>query len=130
MAGRYVAGKISITGLDEVVRELERRGADVMAGVESICNAGAEPVKSEIAGRATDIEVVAETMQRTPKRVTVGVGPTKRYAFCPLARVRHQATRHPQGAKGAQGVAPARRRLSAQRHASGAGEAPLYSARL
>lgn len=78
MAGRYVAGKIAITGLDEVVRELERRGADVVAGVESICMAGAQPVRSEIAGRAADLEVVAETMQRTPKRVTVGVGPTKK----------------------------------------------------
>lgn len=77
MAGRFVAGKISITGLDEVVRELQRRGADVMAGVEKICMAGAEVVKNEIQGRAPDIEVIAETMQRRPTAVTVGVGPTK-----------------------------------------------------
>ena len=69
MAGRFVAGKISITGLDEVVRELERRGADVMAGVEKICMAGAEVVKDEIQGRAPDIEVIAETMQRRPTAV-------------------------------------------------------------
>jgi HK97 gp10 family phage protein len=78
MAGRYVAGKIAITGLDEVVKELEKRGADVIAGVESICMAGAVVVRDEIAGRAPDIEVVAETMQRRATAVTVGVGPTKK----------------------------------------------------
>jgi HK97 gp10 family phage protein len=78
MAGRFVAGKISITGLDDVVKQLERRRLDVMAGVEAICMAGAEVVRNEIAGRAPDIEVVAETMQRRPTAVTVGVGPVKK----------------------------------------------------
>lgn len=78
MAGRYVAGAISITGLDEVVKELARRRLDVMAGVEAICMAGAEVVRNEIAGRAPDIEIVAETMQRRPTAVTVGVGPVRK----------------------------------------------------
>ncbi len=78
MAGRFVAGKISITGLDEVVKQLERRRLDVMAGVEAICMAGAEVVRNEIAGRAPDIEVVAETTQRRLTAVTVGVGPVRK----------------------------------------------------
>jgi len=78
MAGRYVAGAISITGLDEVVKELGKRRLDVMAGVEAICMAGAEVVRNEIASRATDIEIVAETMQRRPTAVTVGVGPVRK----------------------------------------------------
>jgi hypothetical protein len=78
MAGRFVAGKISITGLDETIKELQRRGKDVSAGLEMICMAGAEVVKGEIAGRARDIEIVAETMQKTQTRVTVGVGPTRK----------------------------------------------------
>lgn len=78
MAGKFVAGKIAIKGLDEVVRELESRHADVMAGVEQICTAGAEVVRAEIAGRADGIEVIAETVQRRPTAVTVGVGPTKK----------------------------------------------------
>ena len=77
MAGRFVAGKISITGLDETIKELQRRKLDVTAGIEQICMAGAEVVKSAISSRAPDIDIVAETMQRTATRVTVGVGPTK-----------------------------------------------------
>ena len=91
MAGRFVAGKISITGLDEVVKQLERRRMDVMAGVEAICMAGAVVVRNEIAGRASDIEVVVETMQKTQRRVTVGVGPTKK-ATC-FARWREFGTK-------------------------------------
>ena len=78
MAGKFVAGQISITGLDEVVKELSRRRLDVMAGVEAICMAGAEVVRAEIAGRAADIEIVAETVQRRPTAVTVAVGPTRK----------------------------------------------------
>jgi len=82
MAGRFVAGKIQIVGLDEVVRELERRGADVAAGLEQICLAGAAPVHAEIAGRteSSDIEIVTETMRKTTTAVTVGVGPLKGWA--------------------------------------------------
>ena len=78
MAARQI---IAIEGLDEVVRELKRRGANVADGLEAICKAGAEVIHADAAGRAPgDIgeRLLVKTIQKRPKQVTVGIGPSKR----------------------------------------------------
>lgn len=81
---RWAAGTIKIEGLDEVVRALEKRRVDVLAGVEAICHAGAEVVEGEIRGRAVGRLAAAtmrETTSRTPRAVTVSVGVQKRLNY-------------------------------------------------
>ena len=79
---KHSMGSISVEGLDEVIRALEKRRVDVVAGVEAICMAGAVIIRDEIAARAGggDIgaSIVAETVQRAATRVTVWVGPDKK----------------------------------------------------
>ena len=81
---RWAAGSFKIDGLEEVVRELERRRIDVVAGVEAICHAGGEVVEGSIRSRAPGRLAAAtmrETTQRTPKRVTVSVGVQKKLNY-------------------------------------------------
>lgn len=71
---------IEVVGMDKVVRELQRRGMDVRAGVERICHAGATVVREEIAERAPrsiSDEIVQETTGRRASTVEVSVGPSK-----------------------------------------------------
>lgn len=81
---RWAAGTIRIEGLEEVVRALEKRRVDVVAGVEAICHAGAEVVEGGIRSRAPGRLAAAtmrETTQRTPKKVTVSVGVQKKLNY-------------------------------------------------
>lgn len=81
---RWAAGTIKIEGLENVVREMERRRMDVMAGVEAICHAGAEVVQGEIAQRALgrlSAATIRETTQRKPAKVTVSVGVHKKLNY-------------------------------------------------
>ena len=52
------ASVIEIKGLETVVNELKRRNLDVRAGLETICNAGADVV-------LTDAKRVRRTMWQT-----------------------------------------------------------------
>ena len=91
---RWAAGTIKIEGLEEVVRELERRHGDVMAGVEAICHAGAEGVQKEIGGRAVGRlgpATIKETTQRMPAKVTVSVGVQKKLNY--IARFQEFGTK-------------------------------------
>lgn len=91
---KWKAGNIQVTGLEEVVRELERRKVDVIAGVEAICDAGAEVVQREIAGRAVGSLAEAtlrETTRRTAKAVTVSVGVQKKLNY--IARFQEFGTK-------------------------------------
>ncbi len=81
---RWAAGTIRIEGLEGVVRELESRRLDVIAGVEAICDAGAQVVQGEIASRAPGglaAATMRETTQRTTRKVTVSVGVQKRQNY-------------------------------------------------
>ena len=75
-------GSIKVIGLEEVIREFEKRRMDVVAGVEAICMAGAEVIKAEVISRAGDgalgQSIVAETVVRKPTHVTVWVGPNRK----------------------------------------------------
>jgi HK97 gp10 family phage protein len=71
---------IQVEGLEQVVRELRRRGADVQAALEQICHAGAEPILDNAQARAP--QRIAETLEKqtTTKgatKVVVTIGPTK-----------------------------------------------------
>lgn len=84
---KWVGGAISITGLDEVVRELEKRHLDVVKGVEAICDAGAVVVQGGIAARAPGrlaAATVRETKVRAGTKVAVDVGVQKKLNY--LAR--------------------------------------------
>ena len=77
MAGRTV---VEMQGLDRVVRELQRKGLDVRAGMETICHAGAEVVLADAKARAPDY--VAENLGRRTSakratRVEVSLGPQR-----------------------------------------------------
>jgi hypothetical protein len=81
---KWVAGAIRIDGIDEVVRELERRKVDVVRGVEAICDAGAQVVQGAIALRAPGrlaAATVRETSVRAGTRVTVSVGPERKVNY-------------------------------------------------
>lgn len=87
MAKRFLVGDVRIEGLDEVVAELRKRGADVVAGVEAICVAGAEVVQDAIEQRAPGSladDMLHETTVRSGPKVTVSVGVKKRRNY--LAR--------------------------------------------
>jgi HK97 gp10 family phage protein len=71
---------IQVEGLEQVVRELRRRGADVQAALEQICHAGAEPILDDAQARAP--QSIANTLEKqtTTKRqnkVVVTIGPIK-----------------------------------------------------
>lgn len=71
---------VELQGLETVVRELERRKLDVMAGLETICHAGAMIVEAAIEAKAPASvaeDIVRETTARRPTAVEVSVGPVK-----------------------------------------------------
>lgn len=74
--------KVELLGLETVVKEMQRRKLDVTAGLERICHAGGMVVEMAIEAKApasVAAEIVRETVQRQPSRVTVAVGPRKGY---------------------------------------------------
>lgn len=78
---RFLVGDVKIEGLEEVVAELRKRGADVAAGVEAICVAGAEVVQAAIEARAPGglaNDLRHETTVRSGPKVVVSVGVLKR----------------------------------------------------
>lgn len=78
---RFLVGNVKIEGLDEVVAELRKRGADVVAGVEAICVAGAEVVQDAIEARAPGSlggDMLHETTVRNGPKVVVSVGVAKK----------------------------------------------------
>lgn len=71
---------IELEGLEDVVRKLQKRGLDVQAGLETVCNAGADVVLAEARLRAPGS--IARTLDkattgRTANRVEVSVGPKR-----------------------------------------------------
>ncbi len=82
---RFLVGDVRIEGLDQVIAELQRRGADVVAGVEQICHAGASVVREEIEGRApgslAESMVQETTSKEGARRVTVSVGVQKKQNY-------------------------------------------------
>lgn len=71
---------VELQGLEQVVRNLQRKGLDVRAGLEVICHAGAEVVLADAKARAPDY--IAENLGKrtTAKRATrveVSVGPMR-----------------------------------------------------
>ena len=85
MAKRFLVGDIKIEGMDEVIAELRRRGADAVAGIEKICHAGATMVREEIETRAPGSmagEMVQETTSREgAHRIAVSVGVVKKQNY-------------------------------------------------
>ncbi len=82
---RFLVGDVRIEGLDQVIAELRKRGADVVAGVEEICHAGATVVREEIETRApgslAESMVQETTSKEGARRVTVSVGLTKKQNY-------------------------------------------------
>lgn len=71
---------VQVTGIAEVVRELRRRGMDGMAAIETICHAGATPIRQEAQSRAPGSfgdRLDQMTTTRTAKRVVVSIGPVR-----------------------------------------------------
>lgn len=78
---RFLVGDVKIEGLEEVIAELRKRGADVVAGVEAICVAGAEVVQDAIERRAPGGlagDMLHETTVRNGPKVVVSVGVAKK----------------------------------------------------
>ena len=78
------ANVIEIKGLDTVVNELKRRNLDVRAGLETICNAGADVVLDDARARAPDYvadNLGKRTTARSALRVVVSVGPQRQKKF-------------------------------------------------
>jgi HK97 gp10 family phage protein len=71
---------VRVDGIDDVVRELHRRGVDVADGLEVICHAGATVVR-EAAMRRAPGSIAEDLEQKTTRRrrtdVTVEVRPGK-----------------------------------------------------
>ena len=84
---KWVGGAITIEGMDEVLRELQRRGVDVVKGAEQIFDAGAEVVQEGIRTRAPGRMASAttrETKVRGGTKIAVDVGVEKKLNY--LAR--------------------------------------------
>lgn len=76
--------KVEIQGLDEVVDALKQIGVDAIAAVELIALAAAEPAARAVAAKAPGKigdDIVTETTEKSAKRVTVSVGPSKKQWF-------------------------------------------------
>ena len=74
---KTLAWGVRVEGLEELRRELGRRGLDVRAGVEAVCEAGAAVVGEELAQRGpgrVGESIVRETTGKAASRVTVSVG--------------------------------------------------------
>lgn len=75
---------VKIEGIEEVVRELKKRGLNVQRGLEAICTAGALVIEHEAAGLAGGTigqEMMHETTARKGNAVEVSVGPSKQAWF-------------------------------------------------
>ena len=76
--------KVEIQGLDEVVDALRQIGVDAVAAVEAIALAAAGPVAQAVAAKAPGRigeDIVTETTEKSEKRVTVSVGPSRKQWF-------------------------------------------------
>lgn len=70
---------IQIQGLDRVIRELQKRGENVTNALETICNVGAEVIKTSAEHNAPGSiagSILKKTAQKTKNKVTVHVGPS------------------------------------------------------
>lgn len=75
---------VKIEGIEEVVRQLQKRGLSVQAGLEAICTAGALVIEKEAAdnaGGSIADEMMHETTARKGDMVEVSVGPSKEAWF-------------------------------------------------
>lgn len=75
---------IKIEGVEEVVRELQKRGMNVSRGLEAICTSGALVIEHEAKGNAGGTigdEMMHETTARRQTAVEVSVGPSKKAWF-------------------------------------------------
>ena len=76
MAAKLV---VKLEGLDRVVKELERRGADVGAVLEQITHAGAKPIFDAASpGAPSATEFAQRTTSKSGAKVTVTIGPTRK----------------------------------------------------
>ena len=72
---------VELQGLEAVVRELEKRRMDVVAGVEQICHAGATVIREAAEANAPGSiaeDIQQETTARRGTRVEVSVGPSRK----------------------------------------------------
>lgn len=70
---------IKLDGLEHVVKELERRGLDAVAGIEAICTSGAIVIERAAEDKAHgDVDILHETVLKAGPRVSVAVGPHKK----------------------------------------------------
>ncbi len=78
------AVRIEIEGIEQVVKELQRRGLNVQRGLELVATAGATIIERQAAanaGGAIGGEMMHATTAKTTNTVEVSVGPSKKAWF-------------------------------------------------
>lgn len=73
--------RVEIVGLEDVVDALRALGVDMENAVEAIALAAAEPMARTVAAKAPGAigdAIVTETTEKSKKRVTVSVGPSRK----------------------------------------------------
>jgi HK97 gp10 family phage protein len=101
---------VRVEGLDQAIRELERRGANVQRALESIAHAGAQEMLEEARSRAPEsigAGLDAQTTRNTPGLVQVSVGPADKRTK-KLAKLFERGTRPHQ-------IAARKKRMAAAR---------------
>lgn len=94
MARRGAVAGIKLSGLEDVIKELQARDMDVKAGLVAICDAGAQVVEDEIQERAPGrlAEATARRVRdRSATKVAVDVGFVRKQSF--IARFLEFGTR-------------------------------------
>jgi len=80
-------GSIKVEGIDEVVRELERRQGNLREALEAIVLAGGEVIRQAAISRS-DGKIAAnmtkEPISKSAKRIEVGIGPSRREWYARL----------------------------------------------
>jgi HK97 gp10 family phage protein len=75
---------VKVEGIDQIVKELQRRNMDVSLGLEAICHAGAEVIQREAEDRAPGSirsGIERKTTLRQATRVRVAVRPDKEHFY-------------------------------------------------
>lgn len=72
--------KLKVEGIDQVVRELERRQGNLRQALEAIVLVGAEVIRQAAASNSDGkiaANMVKEPTSKNPQRIEVGIGPSK-----------------------------------------------------
>lgn len=91
---------IQIQGLDQVIRELQKRGENVTNALETICNVGAEVIKTSAEHNAPGSiagSILKKTAQKTKNKVTVHVGPSGKKFYAKFIEYGTKSHLIPQG---------------------------------